>query len=113
MVDEVNGERQDAEACGEKEKFMGAVVIGSDHAGFLLKQDLVMFLREGKWQVLDIGRSSKWESIIACKDFPWPVSPLSNPQSMTPWIVPAPFFFVSYFSGLNKSPKPLSGFRAR
>ena len=51
----MNGERQDAEACGEKEKFMGAVVIGSDHAGFLLKQDLVMFLREGKWQVLDIG----------------------------------------------------------
>jgi RpiB/LacA/LacB family sugar-phosphate isomerase len=55
LVAEMSGERQDAEACEEKNKFMGAVVIGSDHAGLFLKQDIVLFLRKGKWQLLDVG----------------------------------------------------------
>ncbi len=34
------------------------VVIGSDHAGFELKQDLATFLRESGHEVLDVGTSS-------------------------------------------------------
>jgi hypothetical protein len=47
-VAEMSGESQNTEVCGEKNKFTGAVVIGSDHAALFLKQDMVLFLRKGK-----------------------------------------------------------------
>ena len=51
----MNKERQGTEACEEKDKFTGAVVIGSDHAGLILKQDMVLFLRKRGLQLLDVG----------------------------------------------------------
>ena len=34
---------------------MSAVAVGSDHAGFSLKGEIVRFLNEEKWEVLDVG----------------------------------------------------------
>ncbi len=51
---EMNEERQGSEACEEK-YVTGKVVIGADHAGLLLKQETLLFLRKTGWQVLDVG----------------------------------------------------------
>ena len=34
------------------------VVIGSDHAGFELKKDVAAYLREAKYQIVDVGTAS-------------------------------------------------------
>ncbi len=52
---DMNQERQGSEAFEEKNEVMGTVVIGSDHAGLLLKQEIILFLGKTGWQVLDVG----------------------------------------------------------
>jgi RpiB/LacA/LacB family sugar-phosphate isomerase len=34
---------------------MSSVVIGSDHAGLSMKEEIVRFLKEEKWEVVDVG----------------------------------------------------------
>ncbi len=55
MMTEITGKRQGTAGYEEKDSPMGKVAVGSDHAGFFMKQDMVLFLRKENWHVLDVG----------------------------------------------------------